>query len=141
MKNRIQNYILILVMVIFVPLIIQKVLTSYPTDAYTVAGVALIVLGTVFTVIARFQLGGSFSVKAEARELVTHGLYSRIRHPIYIFGGLLILGMVVCVRNILLLSLWFLLMILQVRRAGREDRVLEEKFGEVYRKYKEGTWF
>jgi len=141
MKNRIQNYILILVTVIFVPLIILKVLSFYPLDFYTVAGVSLIALGTVFIVIARFQLGGSFSIKAEARELVTRGLYSRVRHPIYVFGGMLILGMVLCVRSIPLLSLWLLLMILQVRRAGKEDRVLEEKFGEAYRKYREGTWF
>lgn len=141
MKNRTLNYILILLTVIVIPPVVVKVLTSYPLDIYTMAGVALIVVSTVLIVIARFQLGGSFSIKAEARELVTYGLYSRIRHPIYIFAGLLFLGMVLCVRSTAIFCIWLLMMLLQVLRARKEDRVLEEKFGEAYRKYRQGTWF
>ena len=31
--------------------------------------------------VARFQLGKSFAVTPQAKELVTHGLYSKIRNP------------------------------------------------------------
>ena len=42
--------------------------------------------------IARLQLGKSFAVNPQAKELVTHGLYSKIRNPMYLFSGLLVLS-------------------------------------------------
>jgi protein-S-isoprenylcysteine O-methyltransferase Ste14 len=35
----------------------------------------------VLMVVSRRQLGASFSVRPEAKTLVTSGLYSRIQHP------------------------------------------------------------
>jgi protein-S-isoprenylcysteine O-methyltransferase Ste14 len=92
-------------------------------------------------VLARWQLGSSFSVKAKASRLVTTGLYSRIRNPIYLFGGLFVVGLS------LFLSPWgplvvaLVLVPLQVVRARREERVLAEAFGEEYERYKSKTWF
>ena len=48
--------------------------------------------------LARHQLGDSFAVRAEAKKLVTHGIYSKIRNPIYIFGGLAFVGEFVALR-------------------------------------------
>ncbi|HDL85685.1 MAG TPA: DUF1295 domain-containing protein, partial [Candidatus Acetothermia bacterium] len=42
--------------------------------------------------VARWQLGASFSVRPDARQLVTRGLYSKLRHPVYVFGSLAWLG-------------------------------------------------
>jgi hypothetical protein len=42
--------------------------------------------------IARFQLGASLAVKAEARHLVAHRLYATIRNPIYMFGSWAVAG-------------------------------------------------
>jgi len=92
-------------------------------------------------VLARWELGSSFSVKAKASRLVTTGLYSRIRNPIYLFGGLFIVGLS------LFVSVWGPLVValvivpLQVVRARREERVLAEAFGEEYERYKSKTWF
>jgi len=92
-------------------------------------------------VLARWQLGSSFSVKAKASRLVTTGLYSRIRNPIYLFGGLFIGGLS------LFLSPWGPLVValvivpMQVMRARREERVLAEAFGQEYERYKSKTWF
>ncbi len=41
------------------------------------------------------QLGSSFSVQAKATTLVTTGVYSRIRNPIYIFGAMFVLGIII----------------------------------------------
>jgi hypothetical protein len=49
-------------------------------------GTVLALVGVSLIGIARFQLGKSFAIKAEAHELVTRGLYSKIRNPIYVFG-------------------------------------------------------
>ena len=38
--------------------------------------------------VARWQLGDAFSLTAKAQHQVTRGLYSKIRHPIYVFGML-----------------------------------------------------
>ncbi|HXM36873.1 MAG TPA: hypothetical protein VN920_16880 [Pyrinomonadaceae bacterium] len=46
------------------------------------AGSVLVVVGVASIGVGRYQLGKSFSIRPKARELVTHGLYSKIRNPI-----------------------------------------------------------
>ena len=48
-----------------------------------------------FWIAARLQLGESFSVRPEARHLVTTGIYSKIRHPVYVFGTPAVTGILV----------------------------------------------
>lgn len=64
-----------------------------PWTPLRIAGLVLLFLGLVFLTVARFQLGNSFSLTPQARQLVTHGLYSRIRNPVYVFGALTVLGL------------------------------------------------
>src|SRR6266567_672017 len=44
----------------------------------------LILVGTIAAVYVLSQLGRSFSVMAEARRLVTSGVYRIVRHPLYL---------------------------------------------------------
>jgi protein-S-isoprenylcysteine O-methyltransferase Ste14 len=104
------------------------------------SGLAIIVPATVLLFIARYQLGRSFSVTPRARELVTHGIYSKIRHPIYVFSGMLAAGVAIALQPHALLLL-IILVPVQILRARREAKVLEEKFGDQYRAYREKTWF
>jgi len=90
---------------------------------------------------ARYQLGRSFAVKAEARQLVTHGLYSKIRNPIYVFGTILIAGFVILIRRPMGWLFLLIVIVLQMIRAHREARVLEAAFGDSYRDYRRKTWF
>ena len=102
-----------------------------------VAGVSIVLL-----VVARLQLGAAFSVKAKAKHLVTTGLYSRIRNPIYVFGALTLVGMAIVLGNWVLGVLVAVVLVpLQVYRARKEDAVLAAAFGEEYERYKAGTWF
>jgi len=90
---------------------------------------------------ARFQLGKTCSITPQAKKLVTHGLYSKIRNPIYLFGTIAIAGVFLILQ---IPPLWMLLgalAVLQVLRADKEARVLEAKFGEQYRAYRRQTWF
>jgi protein-S-isoprenylcysteine O-methyltransferase Ste14 len=91
--------------------------------------------------VARWQLGGAFSVTAQARHLVTRGLYSKIRHPIYVFGTLAFLFVVLALQGWLALIIWAVVILIQVTRIRREERVLAEKFGEEYMAYRSRTWF
>lgn len=112
-----------------------------PWTAMRVAGLLLLLPALILITIARFQLGNSFSVSPQATQLVTHGLYSRIRNPIYLFGAFVIAGLFLFLQQPYLLLLLIPVVILQVTRARAESRVLEERFGDEYRRYKAQTWF
>ena len=112
-----------------------------PWIVMQIAGLVLIVGGFILWTTARFQLGSSFAVTAQARQLVTHGLYSKIRNPIYVFGSWVIAGGFLMVRRPMGLLIFLVLIPLQIWRSGKESAVLEAKFGEEYRQYRAGTWF
>ncbi|HZQ68135.1 MAG TPA: isoprenylcysteine carboxylmethyltransferase family protein [Terriglobales bacterium] len=104
------------------------------------AGVLIAIPATVLLFVARFQLGRSFAVRAEAHELVTHGIYSKIRNPIYIFSGLLLLALALTVNKPALFLMLLALVPVQILRARKEAAVLEAKFGDEYRRYRQKTW-
>lgn len=110
-------------------------------DAVKLAGAVVAGVSLALLVVARLQLGGAFSVKAKATKLVTTGLYSRIRNPIYVFGALTLVGMSVVLGNWVLLGLVVVLTPVQAYRARKEEAVLGAAFGEEYARYKAGTWF
>jgi protein-S-isoprenylcysteine O-methyltransferase Ste14 len=106
-----------------------------------IVGACLLGPGFILWSIARIQLGNSFAVTAQARHLVTHGLYSKIRNPIYFFGSWVIIGLILLVQRPIWLLVFLILIPLQIWRAGKESSVLEAAFGEEYRTYRAGTWF
>lgn len=109
-------------------------------DAIRIAGLALTLLGFTVLTIARAQLGGAFSVAPRARALVTTGLYSKISHPVYLFGTICIAGLLMYVGRPKLMWLLVLLVPLQVIRMRAEGRILEDTFGREYRDWKKQTW-
>jgi protein-S-isoprenylcysteine O-methyltransferase Ste14 len=90
--------------------------------------------------LARTQLGASFSRRAEARRLVTHGLYARIRNPMYLFSELATLGLIIFVGWWWLLLLFLVTTPMQIWRARKEACALEAGFGDEYRAYRKRTW-
>jgi protein-S-isoprenylcysteine O-methyltransferase Ste14 len=112
-----------------------------PMTAVRITGLAIAAPSAVLFVVARMQLGSAFSIEAKASKLVTTGLYSRIRNPIYVFGGLLLVGLALLAGKPLLLLVFLVLIPMQVARSRREERVLTEKFGAEYMEYKRSTWF
>lgn len=114
---------------------------TIPWTPAHIAGVAIAVPALLLLVLARLQLGRAFSVQAKASTLVTTGLYARIRNPIYVFGALMILGVIVFTGQPWFLLLLAVLIPLQVYRSRKESHVLDAKFGEAYRAYRRRTWF
>lgn len=112
-----------------------------PWNAMRIAGLCLLVPNFVLLTVARVQLGNSFSITPQAKGLVTRGLYSRIRNPIYVFSSLGIAGLFLYLNMPELLLLLLVVAPVQILRAQREARVLEERFGEEYRQYRAATWF
>lgn len=106
-----------------------------------VVGLALFVVSAVLVFVARLQLGSSFTTVAEARQLVTRGLYSRIQNPIYLFGAAAVAGLILFL-NRPWYFLWFVIVIpVQIVRIRRERKMLRKTFGEAYEQYRKHTWF
>src|SRR5664279_3156505 len=112
-----------------------------PWDAMRCIGTLLVVVGVSVVAVARYQLGKSFAVKAEAQELVTRGLYSKIRNSIYVFGVVMLVGLILVAQKPVLWIALVMMVIGQVIRAHREARVLATTCGDAYREYRRKTWF
>lgn len=104
-------------------------------------GLFLLLPGFILWALARFQLGSSFTVSAQATQLVDRGLYSRIRNPVYVFGSCVLAGLILFVGHPLWLLVFVIIIPLQIWRVGKEAQVLEAKFGDRYRAYRASTWF
>jgi protein-S-isoprenylcysteine O-methyltransferase Ste14 len=137
MKLNIATLALVTVAVIF--LAIHA--TELPWTISRIAGLAIAGPSFILFVLARMQLGEAFSVQAKATKLVTTGLYSRIRNPIYVFGALMVAGVIIWLEKPWLLLCLAALVPLQVVRSRKEEQVLAEKFGDAYQEYKRHTWF
>lgn len=114
------------------------------TGAWTmrqIASMAVAVPAFCLWALARLQLGKSFSISAQAKGLVTHGLYSKIQNPVYVFGGIFIAAVIVFIGRPLWLLVFLILVPVQMMRIRAERRVLEAKFGDAYREYRKRTWF
>jgi protein-S-isoprenylcysteine O-methyltransferase Ste14 len=112
-----------------------------PWTAWRIAGIAIAAPAFLLFVAARMELGRAFSVQAKATTLVTTGVYSRIRNPIYFFGAIFVLGIIIWMGRPWLLLIFVVMIPLQVVRSRKEEQVLTEKFGAAYLDYKQKTWF
>jgi protein-S-isoprenylcysteine O-methyltransferase Ste14 len=116
-------------------------LKEQPWTAVRIGGAILTVIGHILALTARVQLGKSFSVRPGAKQLVSRGLYGRIRNPMYVFVDLMVFCLIFALRVYWLLAVLAVLVFLQTCQARRETKVLREKFGQVYVDYRERTWF
>ena len=128
--------LIVLLLYLFVP-----GLREQPWTALRVGGAVLAFIAYGLVTTARIQLGDSFTVRPQAKELVTHGFYARIRNPMYVFGDLMVLGLILAMRGYWFLVILGVLVVLQTRQARREAKVLQEKFGRSYLEYRKQTWF
>lgn len=111
-------------------------------DLQYIAGMIVATAGYALWIVARLQLGKSFTARAEARELVTTGLYSKFRNPIYVFSTIGGFAMCLAMRWYAIgISGLLFASIFQGMRALKEAAVLEAKFGDAYRQYRARTWF
>jgi len=97
-----------------------------------------IVGGMAFASYAIAFLGRSFSLMAEARQLVTGGPYSRVRHPLYVGEELAVFGAVIQYISPLALVLLALQICCQFYRMRCEEAVLDETF-PAYGAYRAAT--
>src|ERR1700722_11096853 len=108
-----------------------------PVSPRYVIGMTIGSAGVVLWMWSRQQLGKSFTVTAQAHALVTTGLYSKIRNPIYFFSGVAFLGVFIALGILYVLGVFLVMYFaMQALRARKESIVLEQAFGDEYRRYK-----
>jgi len=117
-------------------------LASEDTTAATVsfaAGLLLAALGTGITVVAQLQMGRSWRIGLDPTErtaLVTGGLFSVVRNPIYSGMGMFALGQALLVPNLPALAALVLgLAGLEVQVRSVEEPYLLHTHGEAYRRW------
>ena len=105
-------------------------------------GIALGVLSLVGLVEVHRQLGRQWSAYLEIQEnhqLITTGIYSRVRHPMYSVLITLHVAISLMTANVAVIAFCALRVILFFVRIRREERMLMGQFGEEYRQYMERT--
>ena len=90
----------------------------------------LTMTGSIFAVVVLMHLRESFSIMAEARQLVTTGVYRLVRHPLYLGEEIAAIGVVMQ-----FFSLWTALILavqigFQLRRMRNEEVILTAIFPE-----------
>jgi protein-S-isoprenylcysteine O-methyltransferase Ste14 len=113
---------------------------DYPLNPILLfTGALCLMLGLWLFYRSHADLGTNWSITLEVREkhqLVTHGVYRWIRHPMY--SALLIysLGQALALPNWFVGSSYGVAMVLLIAlRMGREERMMLEKFGKEYEAY------
>lgn len=133
----------LLMPVIYATLAIMYFVLSWPAKplAYHFAGVTITLVAFAFWLVARVQLGNAFSVAPKASYLVQSGVYSKLRHPVYYFSIAAVAGIGLYVWSIFALVPTIGLVLLEVYRIQKEEKLLEQEFGKQYTDYKQKTWF
>lgn len=98
----------------------------------------LIWIGTVGAIISLCQLGRSFSIMPESRQLITSGPYRFVRHPLYLTEEIAVIGIFLQYASIWTAILLLAQIIFQFRRMHNEEMILVATFPE-YRTYSQNT--
>ncbi len=107
-----------------------------------VIGYALLFAGLGLDIVGRLTLGRFYSETAGMRpggELVTHGIYKFIRHPIYLGTLLFSFSAPLILRSLLGLLTMTALVPMLILRIRLEEKVLAARFGQEFAEYARRT--
>lgn len=148
-KGSLERTLLMLVSLSLLPLLLWLMTPLLAFAEYRlrpipfVIGIACLASGLRLLYRSHADLGSNWSITLEVQEnhrLITHGVYKRIRHPMYLALLLYASGQALVVPNWIagpayLVAVMFLFML----RVGREERMMSEQFGQAYEDYKSRT--
>lgn len=104
-----------------------------------ILGILCLTLGLWLLHRSHTDLGNNWSITLEVRDghqLVTEGIYRRIRHPMYLSLLVYSLGQALALPNwVAGLSYGVAFVLLTALRIGREERMMLEEFGADYAGY------
>jgi isoprenylcysteine carboxyl methyltransferase (ICMT) family protein YpbQ len=107
---------------------------------FSFTGSIIVIAGCIISAIAVFNLRRSFSVIIQVRNIVKHGLYRYVRHPMYFGYVITAIGLSMTSPQFFFIFLTSIHVILLFFRAYLEEKKLAACSGE-YRKYMQNTPF
>lgn len=114
-----------------------------------ILGYIFLFVGFIIVFVARSIINGYWGPhlyiynKSEDNRLVNRGIYSKIRHPIYSGQILMAIATFILANNIIVIIFPLYMIVTNTIRANKEEKHLDEIFGEKYMIYKSvtGKWF
>ena len=85
--------------------------------------------------LARAGLNTVFGKKREEPHIITTGLFSFVRHPIYLASILFYLGFILLSLSLLSILVWILIIIFYYIISRYEEKLLIKAFGSAYGEY------
>ncbi|NQU78876.1 isoprenylcysteine carboxylmethyltransferase family protein [Candidatus Woesearchaeota archaeon] len=110
---------------------------------YVIPGLTLFIIGFVLRGLGHVGLGKNFAYEVKVRkdhELVTKGIHSMIRHPMYTGMFLLVVGICLVVQSMFgIIATIVVLVPAGMYRINVEESAMLKKFGKKYSTYKRKT--
>jgi protein-S-isoprenylcysteine O-methyltransferase Ste14 len=111
-----------------------------PTEETTstsvlMASIAVVVVGTLFTIWSLATLGRAFGLFPEVRGLVLRGPYRLVRHPVYLGELIAALGLLIARPHPLTVAVFAAFAALQYWRTIYEERALGTAYPDEYAAY------
>ena len=105
-----------------------------PIWAHVTFAIIIFSAATYFMIASRKDL---FDTQEDG--LATSGVYSRVRHPMYL--GIFLMGLALAIATLALVSLiiWLAIFFAYDAEASYEEVLLEKRFGKAFLKYKKRT--
>jgi protein-S-isoprenylcysteine O-methyltransferase Ste14 len=107
-----------------------------------VIGFIIGAIGATLIITGITTLGKYFTASMTPKGLVTHGIYSKIHHPIFMGVIMIYLGLELIFQSIYgLLLVFFVLVPFYIYSAIEEEKILSKMFKDEYMAYKKKTLF
>jgi protein-S-isoprenylcysteine O-methyltransferase Ste14 len=123
----------------FIPFFAGRNLTPLNLSVFfRYLGIAMFLCGLIIRWISIHRLKRQFSIYVaiqENHQLITTGIYSKIRHPIYLGGVFSLIGFVLVFPTLLGFLFVVIYSMLLTHRMAQEERLMLKHFGSVYEEY------
>ena len=132
---------LILLILFLVVWILDSFVLKFSTFlVHDIAWYLRIVPGVIFLLASAYSawagLGIVFGETRETPCVITKGVFSVVRHPIYLGSILLYLGLICITLSLVSAALWIFIIIFYWYISRHEEKVLLERFGTEYEDYR-----
>ncbi len=136
------GYVLCQALILIVAPLEQALRQIHVSGVQQVAAGAIGLIGLAIALMSYRALGRNFRVYAAPRRsgtLVTSGIYSQIRHPMYTGVILMFLGYLLFFGSMFSVPLWLTFTLLYLIKSVKEERILADRFPD-YDQYCKQTW-